>query len=61
MLSAEIISAFIKWSCWSKPGLNDLFYFIVEALEGKKISHLRAKGKSYDIAKNWTWNFLVSI
>jgi hypothetical protein len=41
MLSAEIISALIKLSQWTNPGLNCLFYFIVGALEGKESSHLQ--------------------
>jgi hypothetical protein len=41
MLSAEIISAFIKLSLWTKPGLNQLFYFIVGAIEGKECCHLK--------------------
>jgi hypothetical protein len=43
MLSAEIISAFIKLSLWIKPGLNHLYCFIVGALEGKESSHLKGK------------------
>jgi hypothetical protein len=41
MLSAEIISALIKWSQWTKPGVNRLNYFIVVALDGKESSHLK--------------------
>ena len=41
MLSAEIISALIKWSYWIKPGLNRLSYFIVGALGGKQSSNLK--------------------
>ena len=41
MLSAEIISALIKWLQWNKPGLNHLYYFIVGALDGKESSHLK--------------------
>ena len=41
MLSAEIISALIKWSWWIKPGLSRLYYFIVEALDGKESSLLK--------------------
>ena len=40
MLSAEIISALIKWSLWINPGLNRLYYFFVGALDGKESSHL---------------------
>jgi hypothetical protein len=41
MLSAEIISALIKWSYWITPDLNRLFYSIVEALDAKDSSHLK--------------------
>jgi hypothetical protein len=41
MLSAEIISALIKWSYWIKPGLNRLYYFIVGVLDGKESSHFK--------------------
>ena len=39
MLSAEIVSALIKLSSWTNPGLNRLFYFIARALAGKENSH----------------------
>jgi hypothetical protein len=38
MPSAEMISALIKLSKWTKPGLNHLFYFIVGALQVKKVT-----------------------
>ena len=41
MLSAEIISALIKWSEWIKLGFNRLYYFIVGALDGKETGHLK--------------------
>ena len=41
MLNADIISDLIKLSYWTNPGLNLLFYFSVEALAGKKVSHLK--------------------
>ena len=46
MLSAEIISALIKWSWWIKPGINNLYYFIVGGLDGKESRYL----KGYDMS-----------
>ena len=51
MLSAEMISALIKWSLWTKPGLNHLLYFIVGTLNGKKSSHLKGKGDFISISE----------
>ena len=47
MLSAEIVSALIKWSQWIKPGLHRLYYFIVGALDGKESSHEEGKERGH--------------
>ena len=43
MLSSVIISAIITLLYWTNPGLDNLFYFIVGALEGKENSNLKEK------------------